>query len=147
MDIGRLVITIVVAAVVMFILDIIVHGLILGSQYGATAESWRPEEEMAARRPLQFLCYFVIAIGFCTVWAVGFASHGHGLKCGAIYGFFMGLFGTGGMTMSFVFSPIPDQFMVPWIISGLLSAVIIGVVTACVYKPKTTAATADKATS
>ncbi len=142
MNIGRLIITIVVAAVAMWVLDFVYHGLLLGEQYAATADAWRPEEEMMARFPFQVICYFVIAIGFSTVWAFGFAPQGHGMKCGAIYGFFMGLFGTGGMMMSFVFSPIPDQFVAPWAISGVVMSILVGMLIALVYKPKSRTADA-----
>ena len=39
--------------------------------------------------------------------------------------------------MMFVFIPIPQQFMVPWGIGGLLSSILAGAVAALVYKPIT----------
>ncbi len=135
MNIVRLLISIVAVAVVIFIFDMVFHGMILGKSYGETAGSWRPMEEMEARRPFQMLCYFIISSGFCTVWAMGFASRG--IRSGAIYGFFAGLSSVGGMWINFVFLPIPDQFKLPWALGAILSAVLGGIVGSLVYKPKT----------
>jgi|GEM_PF-1855358 len=134
MNIGRLILTIIAVAVVLFVFDMLYHGGLLGSSYGETADAWRTDEEMAARFPLQIVCYFLIAIGFCTVWAFGFGEQG--VKCGAIYGFFLGIMATGGTLINFVFLPIPDQFMLPWAVGGILSTIIAGVLTALIYKPK-----------
>ncbi|NNE90245.1 MAG: hypothetical protein HKN23_01225 [Verrucomicrobiales bacterium] len=114
--------------------DFLYHGVILGSTYEEAKDAFRSEDEMMSRFWLQIVCYFLISIGFCTVWAMGFGSHG--AKCGAIYGFFVGLIGTGGILINFVYVPIPDQFAVPWAIGGILSAILAGVVVALVYKPK-----------
>ena len=68
MNIGRLIITIVVVAVVSWLFDFLFHGIGLGAQYGATAESWRPDDEMMAWFPWQIACYFMVSIGICTIW-------------------------------------------------------------------------------
>ncbi len=136
MNIPRLILTIIVTAVVIYLFDFLYHGIMLGQSYKDTAEAWRTEEEMMKRIPLQAACYFLVAIGFCTIWAFGFG--GKGIKCGAIFGFFLGLMGTGGMLINFVFVPIPDQFMIPWALGGILASVIAGVVTSAVYRPKKT---------
>lgn len=138
MNIPRLILTIIVVAIVIYLFDFLYHGMMLGQSYKETADAWRPEAEMMKRIPLQATAYFVVAIGFCTVWAFGFG--GKGIKCGAIYGFFVGVMMTGGTLLNFVFLPIPDQFLGPWALSGILASVLAGVVTAQVYKPKTVVA-------
>lgn len=134
MNIGRLILSILVVAVVIYVFDFLYHGMMFGESYSETAESWRSEEEMMKRIPLQMLCYFLISIGFCTVWAFGFGDKG--VKCGAIYGLFLGVMAIGGMLINFVFVPIPDQFMIPWSVGGILSSVIAGIIVALVYRPK-----------
>ena len=134
MNIGRLILTIIVVSVVIYAFDFLYHGILLGSSYKETAEAWRPEEEMMKRIPLQIACYFLIAIGFCTIWAFGFPDKG--VKCGIIYGFFLGIMGTGGMLINFVFVPIPDQFMLSWTIGAMISSILAGIITALLYKPK-----------
>jgi len=134
MNIRRLILSIIVVAVVIYVFDFLYHGMMLGESYKETADTWRTEEEMMKRMPLQAACYVLIAIGFCTVWAFGFGDKG--AKCGAIFGFFLGLMAVGGMLINFVFVPIPDQFMISWSIGGILSSVIAGVVTSLVYRPR-----------
>ncbi len=133
MNIPRLILSIVVVTVVIMAFDFLYHGMLLGNSYKETADSWRPEDEMMARMPFQFFSDFLISIGFCTVWAFGFGSKG--VKCGAIYGFFLGLLASGVSLVNFVFLPIPDQFKIPWTVGSILSSVIIGMVVALVYKP------------
>lgn len=134
MNIARLIVSIITVAVVIFLFDFLYHGMMLGKSYADTAEAWRPEEEMMSRMPLQISCYFIISIGFCLAWALGFG--GRGIKVGALYGCFLGIMSIGGVLLNFVFLPIPDQFMLPWAIGGVLSSVIAGIVVALVYKPK-----------
>lgn len=135
MNIPRLILAIVVVYIANYAFDFLYHGVMLGESYKETADAWRSEEEMMKRIPLQLICYALISIGFCTVWAFGFG--GKGVKCGAIYGFFLGVMGVGGMLINFVFFPMPDQFMIPWSIGGILVGVLSGVIVALVYKPKT----------
>ncbi|MCG8601200.1 MAG: hypothetical protein MI807_13745 [Verrucomicrobiales bacterium] len=141
MNTSRLILSVVAVAAAFFLFDFIFHGMMLGQSYADTADAWRPEEEMAARFPFQILCYFVISVGFCIVWALGFPREG--VRCGAIYGFLLGVMGTGGVLMNFVFLPIPDQFKLPWTIGGILSGVVGGIVVALVYKPTASAAPVD----
>lgn len=141
MNTPRLIFAILAVAVAMFAFDFLFHGMILGQSYKDTADAWRPEDEMMARFPFQILCYFVIAVGFTIVWALGFPREG--VKCGAIYGFLLGFMGTGITLINFVFLPIPDQFKLPWTVSGILSGVVAGIVVALVYKPKASAPAVD----
>jgi hypothetical protein len=134
MNIPRLIAAVLAVTVFISIFDFIVHGLILGGAYGETKDSWRPEAEMMSRLWSQYLCYLMMSVGFVCIWALAFP--GKGAKCGAIYGFLIGLISTASITIMFVFTPIPDRFMLPWFITGMLGSVLMGVVAALVYKPK-----------
>ena len=137
MNIARLIVSIIVVLVGMFAFDFIYHGMLLGDSYKETAEAWRPEAEMMERYKFKVIYDLLIAIGFCTLWAFGFA--GKGIKCGVVYGFLFGLTGVGGMLMNFIFTPIPDQFMMPWAVGGMLASIISGILVSLAYKAKATA--------
>tara|TARA_R110002096_G_scaffold352023_1_gene545003 strand:- start:1583 stop:2005 length:423 start_codon:yes stop_codon:yes gene_type:complete len=134
MNIGRLIISVIAVLVAKFGFDAIYHGMLLGDSDKETAEAWRPEAEMMALYQFKIGYDLLIAIGICTVWAFGFA--GKGIKCGAIYGFLIGLTVVGGMLISFIFTPIPEQFMMPWALGGMFQSIIVGMIVALVYKGK-----------
>lgn len=134
MNLVRLSISILLVAVFLYVFDVIFHGFLLGGTYEATAESWRSEDEMLQRIPFQVLCYFLISIGICLIWALGFP--GRGMRVGMLVGGMLGLMGTGGMLMSFVFVPLPDQLRIPWAIGGVLSGVLAGMIASLIYKPR-----------
>lgn len=136
MNIPRLLVTIVVAFVVMSAYNFVAHGVFLGSAYSETADAWRPMDEMMSRLWLQYLCFFMISVGFSTLWALAFP--GKGVKCGAIFGFLVALMTMPGMMLNFVHYPTPDRFVIPWFVIGLLGPILMGVVVALVYKPKVT---------
>ena len=83
---------------------------------------------------IQFVCYVPIAIGFATIWALAFPTKG--AKCGVIYGFLIGLITVGGLIIITVFTPIPDEVILPWIVSGLIGPALAGALLALIYKPK-----------
>lgn len=134
MNIPRLIISVIVLAVFFAIYNTVVHGVMLGHMYKETEEFWRPEDEIMSRWWIQFVSYVPIAIGFATIWALAFPNKG--AKCGAIYGFLIGLISVGGLMINTVFTPTPDQVILPWIASGIIGPVLSGVVVALVYKPK-----------
>jgi len=111
MNIPHLIISIIVLAIFFFIYDFLVHGVLLGKMYKETEEFWRPEEELMSRMRIQFVSYVPIAIGFATIWALAFP--GKGVKCGVIYGFLIGLISVGGLMIGTVFTPTPDQVILP----------------------------------
>jgi hypothetical protein len=82
------------------------------------------------------LGYLTMSLGFCMVWAAGFAASGHGVKCGAIYGLFMSVFGLGGVLLGMVFNPTPMEFALPWVGGSLVAGLFGGMLVALVYKPK-----------
>lgn len=76
----------------------------------------------------QFLC----AATFVIIWAKGFA--GRDVATGIIFGLLMGLFQQIWAIINYVVMPIPGTLAAKWFFSGLVQAVLLGIVTARIYK-------------
>ncbi|HKP92808.1 MAG TPA: hypothetical protein VJS88_02850 [Chthoniobacterales bacterium] len=138
MNIKRLVLAIVVGFVVIFGTDFLIHALWLHSDYDATKELWRPEAEMHARFHWMLIAQFLCAAVFVIIWAQGFA--GRGMGAAVAFGLLMGTAMQIWVIINHVVSPVPGILAAKWFFSGLAQAVLLGLVTAAIYKPATPAA-------
>jgi hypothetical protein len=103
--------------------DFVVHGVILASDYEATAQLWRPMEEMSMG-PIYFTV-LVSAIVFVAIYARFFAKKG--INTGVEYGLWFGL-GV-GVSMgygSYTVMPIPDKMAVVWFLASLFEGALGG---------------------
>ena len=134
MNIPRLLLAIVVAFVVIFATDFLIHGIWLKPDYDATKAIWRPEGEMHSYFQLMMLAQILCATAFMIIWAQGFA--GHSVACGIQFGIVMGIFQQVWAIVDYVVLPMPGELAVKWYFSGLVQAALIGIVAALVYKPR-----------
>jgi len=134
MNIKRLILAILAGWLVIFATDFLIHELWLGPLYQATKPLWRPEDEMHTRLCWMFLAQFLIVATFVTVWAKGFA--GRGIGAAVSFGLLMGVFQQTWVIILFVVMPLPAELAAKWFVSGLVQAVLLGIVTSLVYKPK-----------
>jgi hypothetical protein len=133
MNIKRLILALLAGWVVICATDFLIHDLWLGPVYEATKSIWRPEEEMHTRICWMFFAQFLIVATFAIVWAKGFA--GRSMGTAVTFGLLMGVFQQTWVIILFVVLPIPAELAVKWFVGGLAQAVLLGVVTALVYKP------------
>ena len=77
----------------------------------------------------QLLC----AATFVIIWAKGFA--GRDIATGIIFGLLMGMSQQVWAIMNYVVMPLPGAIAAKWFIAGLVQAVLLGIVTALIYKP------------
>jgi hypothetical protein len=133
MNIKRLIVAIIVGWALIFGTDMLIHGLWLGPLYHATQALWRPEAEMHTYICWMFGAQFLIAATFVLVWAKGFAGRGAGE--GVVFGLLLGIFQQTWAMILFVVMPLPPELAVKWFLSGLVQAVLLGIVTSFVYKP------------
>ena len=131
----RLVLAILVAFVFVVVSDILIHGVWLKPTYVATADLWRTDAEMQARMGWMFGAQFLAAMTFVVLWARGFAEKAC-LRCALMYGLFMGLFSQAATLMTYVVTPVPAEIPLKWFFAGVAQAVLLGVVTFFVYRPK-----------
>lgn len=133
MNMKRLILAIIAGWIVIFGTDFLIHGLWLKPDYDATKTIWRPETEMNAHIAWMFFAQFLCAATFVIIWAKGFS--GGSVGCGAAFGLLMGLFQQVWAIVDYVVIPMPGELAVKWFLSGLAQAILLGIVTAMVYKP------------
>ena len=116
------------------VLDFVIHGLLLGATYAATAELWRPIDEI--KRPLMSLVTLVYTICFVAIYAllVSNKTIRSGITFGALLGvasgFSMG-FGTYG------FMPIPLPLAWSWFGGTLVELIAAGAIVGAIVWPVT----------
>ena len=115
------------------ILDFIIHGILLQSTYEATAELWRPMEEM--KMSLMYVVTLLFAACFVTIY--GLLVTQKSLASGIIFGVLFGL--ATGISMgfgSYSYMPIPLELAWSWFFGSLIQAIVAGVIVGVVVKPK-----------
>lgn len=107
------------------ILDFIVHVQLLQSTYEATADLWRPMEEM--KTVLMHIVTLIIAIIFVSIYALFCQkpSIHTGLKFGALIGLFYGLSMGWG---SYCYMPIPLSLALSWFIGVFVEMCLGGLI-------------------
>ena len=134
MNIPRLLSAIVVGFVVIFGTDFLIHAVWLAPAYKSTAALWRPEAEMQTHFGWMLFAQFLCAATFVMLWAMGFA--GRPVSTGIVFGLIMGMFQQTWAIMNYVVVPMPGELAMKWYFSGLVQAVLVGIVTALIYKPR-----------
>jgi len=117
--------------VVWQILDFIIHGNLLMEEYAATAQLWRPMEEMS--QGLMALVSALLAFFFVWIYHLGFAGKGRktALKYGVAFGMGVGIsmgFGT------FTVQPITLTIALGWWLGTVIQTTVAALITAWVYK-------------
>jgi len=135
MNMKRLFLAIVAGFIVIFATDYLIHGLWLMPDYEATKSLWRPEAEMHSRFYWMILAQIICAVTFVIIWAKG--AVGGSVGNGIGFGLLIGLFQQIWAIVDYVVIPMPGELAAKWFFSGLGQAVLLGIVTALVYKPKT----------
>ena len=71
MNIKRLIFAIVVAFVVLWLTDFLIHGIWMTPDYGATLQLWRVDAEMKSRMGCMLVAQLLFVITFVIIWARG----------------------------------------------------------------------------
>ena len=113
------------------ILDFILHGLLLRSTYEATANLWRPMDQM--NMPLMYFVTFVFTVCFVLIYAllVGQKSLASGIRFGALFGLATGIsMGFG----SYSYMPIPLTLAWSWFFGSWIEAITAGAIVGAIMK-------------
>jgi hypothetical protein len=114
------------------ILDFVIHGLLLQSTYQATADLWRPMDEM--NMPLLYLVTLAFTASFVAIYAlmVTKKSFMSGIKFGVLFGLASGIsMGFG----SYSFMPIPLTLAWSWFLGTLVEAIAAGALVGAILRP------------
>ncbi len=129
----------IIAVIAVFILleatNFLVHNVILSKTYEGMANVFRSLEEMNRRMWRMLIADLVWSFFFVFIFIKGYQNKG--LMEGVRYGVYIALF------MNFVAAvaqnvvyPIPYTLALQWFIFGSIQCIILGIVTALIYKPK-----------
>ena len=122
--------------VVAQVIGFLVHGLWLQGTYQALAAVFRPEAEMNSMMWMMMLGGAIYLFLFCLIFTKGY--EGKGIGEGIRYGLLIGLFFSIPMAVDqFVVYPITAELAAIWLITGVISFMILGAVFAAIYKPTT----------
>src|SRR5205809_216192 len=134
MNTKRLILAIVVAFVVLWVTDFLVHGVWMVPDYRGTQQLWRTDAAMGSRISWMLGAQLLFAITFVLLWT-RWAEPAR-LGCAIGYGFLMGLFSGTWAIIMFVVVPMPGSIAAKWFFAGILQTILLGLVTFFVYKPK-----------
>ncbi len=134
MNTKRLILAIVVAFVVLWVTDFLIHGVWMMPDYRGTQQLWRTDAAMGSRMGWMLGAQLLFAITFVLLWT-RWAETAR-LGCAIGYGFLMGLFSGTWAIIMYVVVPMPGSIAAKWFFAGIVQTILLGLVTFFVYKPK-----------
>lgn len=128
----RMLLALVAVFIAWSVLDFLIHGLFLQPTYEATANLWRPMDEM--NMPLMYFVTLIFTASFVGIYGflVTPKSILSGIKFGALFGLAVGIsMGFG----SYCYMPIPLMLAWSWFFGTLLESVVAGAIVGAILKP------------
>jgi hypothetical protein len=129
MNIKRLILAIVVAFIVLWVTDFLVHGVWMTPDYRATQQLWRTDAEMTSHMAWMLAAQLLFVITFVILWAKGFAERTSNISCAVGYGVLMGLFSGVWALIMYVVVPMPGSIAAKWFFAGVAQTILLGLVT------------------
>ncbi len=118
--------------IVWSLIDFAVHSNLLQATYEATADLWRPFEEMNILFMYLTSLIFSITIAALYAYFVSPKSLSTGIKFGLVLGFGFAVISAFG---SYVYMPIPLSLAVSWFFTSWLEVTIAGAIAGFILKP------------
>ena len=129
--ISKVLVATIVAFVVTMGFDWVFHGIYMKEAYEATADMWRPVEEMEKFFHFCLIYHAVLAfaVGGLYCWIAKSASCGGKCqKTGLRFGFFVGLIVGISHFSSYIWMPIPLDMAVKWLVGSVVWGLLLGLV-------------------
>ncbi|MCM8775822.1 MAG: hypothetical protein NC930_05680 [Candidatus Omnitrophica bacterium] len=122
--------------VVIFVAELVLHGIWLKELYEQTSTVWRPMSEMQGMMWIMWVSYFFVSLVFVLIYTKGLESGKSGLGQGLRYGFLIGFFmAIPAAFISYVILPIPYVLAVGWFVGTMIEFVLAGMVAGLIYPP------------
>jgi hypothetical protein len=134
MNMKRLLLALAAVFVITYASDFLVHGVWLRPDYLAAQSLWRPPTEMRTYGHWVTVAQLLSAVTFVLIWAKGFA--GRNIVMGMVFGLLMGMSQHVWAIVNYVAMPVPGALAAKWFVAGVAEAVVLGIVTALIYRPK-----------
>lgn len=126
--------------VVMVVLSFIEHGVVLAAWYQEYPNYWRSQADMSSRMHWMYVGYLLFSALFTYIYTKGYEGK-PGLGEGFRYGVLVGaLVGFPKMFLDHVVFPYQGKVILAWGISTFIICVVMGLVTATIYKKEQKAA-------
>jgi len=134
MNIKRYFLAVIAVLATIVVTNIIIHSFILMDTYTSLKQIWRPD--MMNFIWIMYITDIILAFLFVYIFVKGYENKG--MLEGIRFGFIMGLL-LDGLSASgqFLVYPIPFSLAAQWFIYGIIRFVILGIIVALVYRPKT----------
>jgi len=135
MNVKRWLLASVTVFVIIFILEMVIHGVLLAGIYQETATVWRPQAEMEATMWYMWLGYLIFAPAFVYIYVRGYESGKDGLAQGLRYGVIVGILLSIPQSLGwYSVLPIPAALALYWAVAGMAEVIIAGMATGLIYK-------------
>lgn len=136
MNMKKIIITSLVIWAALFVMDLIIHTVLLSGAYAETSHLWRPEAEMWGKMWIMYLGSLALSFFFVFIFAKGYENKGigEGLRFG-VYAFLLVMLPT--LLGQYASQPIPFSLISSWLLTGFIEFLVIGVLAAVLYKPAT----------
>ncbi|MFA3782665.1 hypothetical protein ABRY23_06310 [Melioribacteraceae bacterium 4301-Me] len=125
-----------VVFIILILSDYVINGIILNSTYSSEEVSkvFRPTDKIISNMWIMWVVDLIWSYFFVFFFAKGYENRGviEGLR----YGFYIGIFFY--LTSSYyqyAVYPLPYSLIFQWFVYGLVQALILGLITALIYKP------------
>lgn len=135
MKLGRWILIGVVVAVVVTIIESLVHGILLKELYVQSASVWRPEAEMSKLVYYGWVATLISCFFLVYIFHKGYEGKPNKILEGLRFGAVIGLFYSIPMAAwSYITIPMPFALALAWFAVGFVDMLIAGVIISLLYK-------------
>jgi hypothetical protein len=120
---------------VIFILEGVIHGVLLAGLYQQTASIWRPQAEMQGLMWFMWVGYLIFAPLIVLIYTKGYEANKGGVGQGVRYGLIIGILLSAPQSLGwYAVLPIPGVLAFYWFIAGVVESLAAGAAVGAIYR-------------